>query len=53
MSQYFPTKKVLHLSDLNRTISKGDYELVLNAFHESGFSRGWIQDMDSNASYRT
>jgi putative pyruvate formate lyase activating enzyme len=52
MSQYFPTELVKNNSDLNRTIFYAEYKQVLDAFYELGFYRGWIQDLESNASYR-
>jgi hypothetical protein len=37
---------------LNRTITADEYQMVVDAFYELGFSRGWIQDLTSNVSYR-
>jgi putative pyruvate formate lyase activating enzyme len=52
MSQYFPTSFVSHHANLNRTIYKEEYNNVVEAFHNYGFYRGWIQDLESHASFR-
>jgi putative pyruvate formate lyase activating enzyme len=52
MSQYFPTPLVDKHPVLNRTIMSDEYNKVLEAFHEFGFYRGWVQELDSNASFR-
>jgi putative pyruvate formate lyase activating enzyme len=52
MAQYYPTKHVTSHPTLNRTITAGEYQAVVDAFYELGFSRGWIQDLASNSSYR-
>ena len=52
MSQYYPTELVRNHNELNRTIFHDEYEQVLEAFHNFGFINGWMQDMDSHASYR-
>ena len=52
MSQYYPTKLVRNHSELKRTILPEEYKQVTDAFYEIGFYRGWIQDLESQASYR-
>jgi putative pyruvate formate lyase activating enzyme len=52
MSQYYPTKLVRNWRELNRTISYEDYQQVVDAFYELGFSNGWTQVLESHASYR-
>jgi putative pyruvate formate lyase activating enzyme len=52
MSQYYPTALVASFNKLNRTISPAEYDKVVNAFHEIGFSRGWVQEMESHAAFR-
>lgn len=52
MSQYYPTPLVQHHSLLGRYLIKEEYDKVINAFHEFGFYRGWVQDLESHASYR-
>ena len=52
MSQYFPMELVRNNNELNRTISPEEYKQVVDAFYEFGFYRGWIQDLESQATYR-
>jgi putative pyruvate formate lyase activating enzyme len=52
MSQYYPTDKVKNHKYLGRNITKREYKKVVNAFFEYGFSRGWVQDIESHASFR-
>lgn len=51
MSQYYPTPLVANNKDLNRKITKEEYERVLQKFEELGFD-GWIQDIESSDLYR-
>lgn len=48
MSQYNPIAEVAHHSLLNRTITEQEYQQVVDAFYRLGFSRGWLQQLDSN-----
>jgi len=52
MSQYYPTESVKNCSDLNRTLMHDEYKQVVEAFYDFGFYRGWIQDLESHATYR-
>jgi putative pyruvate formate lyase activating enzyme len=52
MSQYYPTQFVSQHQNLGRTITSEEYNQVVDAFHELGFYRGWVQDLESQASYR-
>lgn len=52
MSQYYPTKLVKNLPELNRTISYEEYQQVVDAFFETGLSNGWTQDLASHGLYR-
>ena len=52
MSQYYPTELVKNHSELKRTIFPEEYKQVTDAFYEFGFYRGWIQDLESQASFR-
>jgi putative pyruvate formate lyase activating enzyme len=52
MAQYFPTEIVSSHPILHRTISAEEYQQVTDAFYELGFNRGWVQDLESHASYR-
>jgi putative pyruvate formate lyase activating enzyme len=48
MSQYNPIAEVAHHPLLNRTITEQEYQQVVDAFYRLGFSRGWLQQLDSN-----
>ncbi len=52
MSQYYPTESVSQHSHLNRQVTFEEYNKVVDALYEYGFSHGWTQDMESHASYR-
>ena len=61
MSQYYPSdnlkianrkSQIANRKSLLRPITPIEYQRVLDAFHNFGFSRGWLQDYDSHLSYR-
>lgn len=52
MSQYYPPELVRNHTELKRTVLPEEYKQVTDAFYEFGFYRGWIQDLESHASYR-
>jgi putative pyruvate formate lyase activating enzyme len=52
MSQYYPTEMVTSHPLLNITIALSEYNKVVKAFHKLGFYRGWVQEMESHASFR-
>jgi len=52
MAQYFPTCLVSGHPLLNRTITASEYNKVVDAFHKLGFYHGWVQDLESHASFR-
>lgn len=52
MSQYYPTLSVQSHSELGRGLLKEEYDAVEKAFHELGFYRGWVQDLESQAAYK-
>ena len=43
MSQYHPTYKAQNFPEIARRINKREYEEVIKAVEELGFSNGWIQ----------
>jgi putative pyruvate formate lyase activating enzyme len=51
MSQYFPTSMVVKHPVLKRNITFDEYNKIVEAFHELGFYRGWVQELESHASY--
>lgn len=52
MSQYYPTENVRKHKELGRGLLKNEYDRVVKAFHELGFYRGWVQDLESQIAYR-
>lgn len=52
LAQYFPTNLAHRFSLLDRTITLEEYAMVVKAFHEIGFYRGWIQELESQAVFR-
>jgi putative pyruvate formate lyase activating enzyme len=52
MSQYYPAGNAFDYSDLCRNLRQDEYLKVLEEMHSLGFSKGWIQDLDSNYQYR-
>jgi putative pyruvate formate lyase activating enzyme len=65
MSQYYPPSdnerfnlstnlkmQTVNRKSLGRSITRPEYETVLDAFNALGFSHGWLQDFDSHLSYR-
>lgn len=52
MSQYYPTAPVSAHPLLKQAITSAEYTAVAHAFHELGFYRGWVQDMESQAVFR-
>jgi putative pyruvate formate lyase activating enzyme len=52
MSQYYPTSQVASHPELGRTLYQEEYEEVLKEMDRLGFHRGWIQELESQRSYR-
>ena len=52
MSQYYPPFEIPVFPDLNRTLFPCEYDQVVDTFHQLGFYKGWIQDMESTFHYR-
>ncbi|MGE0078826.1 MAG: radical SAM protein [Bacteroidales bacterium] len=51
MSQYYPPSGLCLNKPLDRTLSEGEYNVVLNTLEDIGF-RGWVQSLDSNSHYQ-
>jgi putative pyruvate formate lyase activating enzyme len=49
MSQYYPTDLIADHPVLNRTITRHEFESVVEAFHRFGFYHGWVQGMESHS----
>ncbi len=52
MSQYWPTPAVANHRQLGRQVRADEYDAVLEAMEELGFSRGWVQELGSSEHYR-
>jgi putative pyruvate formate lyase activating enzyme len=52
MSQYHPIPATAGHPRLGRTVLQDEYEQVLDEFDRLGFSRGWVQELDSPLNYR-
>ncbi len=52
MSQYHPTPSVKGSGDLGRSLYRTEYDSVAREMERLGFRNGWLQDMESNVSYR-
>ena len=52
MSQYHPTPGVIEHRYLGRYVYKEEYEKVALEMERLGFRNGWIQDMESNITYK-
>jgi putative pyruvate formate lyase activating enzyme len=52
MSQYHPVSIVMNHPVLSRSLYKAEYDEVVKEMEKLGFRNGWIQDMDSNVTYR-
>ena len=51
MAQYNPYYSRCQNPEMNRELTSGEYNSVVEAFHSLGFYRGWIQDLDSRNHY--
>ena len=45
MAQYFPTHKAKQIPELNRKLTKREYEKVANYLYEKNFKYGYIQEL--------
>jgi putative pyruvate formate lyase activating enzyme len=52
MSQYHPISDVKDHPVLSRSIYREEYDEVVREMEDLGFRNGWVQDMNSNVSYR-
>jgi len=52
MSQYHPTDQVKNHLVLSRSLYRSEYESVVETMESLGFRNGWVQEMDSNITYR-
>jgi putative pyruvate formate lyase activating enzyme len=52
MSQYYPPPGIEGHPWLARTITRGEYEEVLDELERLGFHQGWVQELESQETYR-
>jgi putative pyruvate formate lyase activating enzyme len=52
MSQYYPAHRAYRYKELNRRISPGEYQEVIELAKRLGIENGWIQGMESAESFR-
>lgn len=52
MAQYFPPDGIALPDQLNRRITQEEYNRVVEAFHDLGFHKGWVQQLDSADNYK-
>jgi putative pyruvate formate lyase activating enzyme len=61
MSQYYPPdnlqaknrkSQIANRTFLHRTVSRQEYQNIIESFHDLGFSHGWLQDYQSHKNYR-
>ena len=50
MAQYYPPQDNLP-DQLNRTLLPEEYNQVVAAFHDLGFTRGWVQELSASETY--
>ena len=48
MAQYFPTYKAKNIENLNRKLTKEEYEEIENYIYELDFENGYMQDLDDH-----
>ena len=51
MSQYYPAYKAKQIPELGRGLTNEEYERVLDAMDYYGFSKGWVQNLESAENY--
>lgn len=52
MAQYCPTPRVAGMDDLNRGVTKPEYDEVLDEMDFLGMENGWVQELDSKDNYQ-
>lgn len=52
MSQYYPNEFVKNHAFLGRTLTSGEYSQVTREMEKLGFTRGWVQDIQSSGFYQ-
>lgn len=52
MAQYFPPQGMQLPDQLGRRVTREEYDRVVDRFHELGFHRGWVQELDAADNYK-
>ncbi len=52
MSQYTPPEDIDLPDELNRTLTREEYDRVVEHFYDLGFHKGWVQDFSSQQHYQ-
>ncbi len=52
MSQYYPTYKAFDYPELSKTLTKKEYQKVLEKMKNLNLTNGWVQDLESHINYR-
>ncbi len=52
MSQYYPAHRAGEYRELNKTVSAEEYHQVVAQLSELGFTRGFVQEMESSGYYQ-
>ncbi len=52
MAQYYPPEGLILNGSLMRSLKKEEYNSIVHKLHRLGFSKGWVQDLESNKFYR-
>ena len=52
MSQYYPAYKAIGHPSLGRSVTREEYKAVCDEMEQLGMFNGWVQEFESNASYR-
>jgi putative pyruvate formate lyase activating enzyme len=52
MSQYYPAHKAGDYSRLKQTLDPGEYYRIVKRMNELGYTKGFIQEMESSGNYR-
>jgi putative pyruvate formate lyase activating enzyme len=51
MSQYFPLYKASEYPEINREVSRAEFEKAYDYLLDAGFDNGWIQEGDSTKKF--
>lgn len=52
MAQYFPPEGIDLPDQLNRCLTKEEYDRVTECFYDLGFHRGWVQELAAAQNYK-